>query len=237
LATWGLLRPKAEVPWGLRKKRCSYRGDGESVVFLAHIERGFGVPTDDFFRGLLYFYRIELVPLVPNTITIISSFIHLCEAYLGIPPHFRLWRHFLELKKTGKSDVVGSVGFMLRRFMNLEYIDLVLPDNSTGWKQGWFYLDNTAPALPVWSGRPPVLFLEWTNQLTSRETEEQRPLLEDVERLKIEGLAGGAVAISFSRRCCSLCKTGYTRPMNIGGNLTPSRSSSARSPRRRWQRG
>jgi hypothetical protein len=94
-------------------------------MFLAHIERGFGVPTDDFFHGLLYFYRIELVHIIPNAITIISSFIHHCEAYLGIPPHFRLWRHFLELKKTSKSDVVGSVGFMLRQFMNLEYIDLV----------------------------------------------------------------------------------------------------------------
>jgi hypothetical protein len=26
--------------------------------------------------------------------------------------------------------------------MKSEYIDLALPDNTTGWKQGWFYLDN-----------------------------------------------------------------------------------------------
>jgi hypothetical protein len=32
--------------------------------------------------------------------------------------------------------VVGSVGFMLRRNMKSEYIDLTLPDNTTGWKQG-----------------------------------------------------------------------------------------------------
>jgi hypothetical protein len=54
------------------------------------------------------------------------------EAYLEIPPHFHLWRHFFELKKIGKSDVVGSVGFMLRQNMKSEYIDLVLPDNTTG---------------------------------------------------------------------------------------------------------
>jgi hypothetical protein len=52
---------------------------------------------------------------VPNSITIISTFIHLCEAYLGIAPHFHLWHHFFELKKTGKVEVVWSVGFMLRR--------------------------------------------------------------------------------------------------------------------------
>jgi hypothetical protein len=37
----------------------------------------------DFFRGLLYYYQLELVHLVPNSITIVSTFIHFCEAYLG----------------------------------------------------------------------------------------------------------------------------------------------------------
>jgi hypothetical protein len=50
---------------------------------------------------------------------------------LGILPHFHLWQHFFELKKTGKSDVVGNVGFMLRRYMKPVYIDLVLPENTT----------------------------------------------------------------------------------------------------------
>jgi hypothetical protein len=90
-------------------------GTCETVVFIAHIMHGFGVLAGDFFRGLLFFYRIELVYLVPNSITIISTFIHFFEAYLGIAPHFHLWRHFFELNKTGKSGVVGSIGFMLWR--------------------------------------------------------------------------------------------------------------------------
>jgi hypothetical protein len=45
------------------------------------------------------------------------TFIHLCEAFLGITPHFHLWRHFFELKKTGKGVVIGSVSFMLYRNM------------------------------------------------------------------------------------------------------------------------
>jgi hypothetical protein len=68
---------------------------------------------------------------VPISITIISTFIHLCEAYLGILPHFHLWHHFFELKKTGKAGVISSVGFMLHRNMKSEYIDLALPDNTT----------------------------------------------------------------------------------------------------------
>jgi hypothetical protein len=123
---------------------------------------------------------IEVVHLDINAITIISSFIHLCEAYLGIAPHFHLWCHFFELKKMGKSNVVGTVGFMMHWNMKLEYINLVLLDNTTGYKQGWFYVDNSAPALLARSGRAPVPFPESTNQLTSWETVELSPLLEDL---------------------------------------------------------
>jgi hypothetical protein len=56
-------------------------GTGETIIFLSHIERGFGVPVGDFLRGFLHFYRIELVHLAPNSITNISTFIRLCEAY------------------------------------------------------------------------------------------------------------------------------------------------------------
>jgi hypothetical protein len=111
-------------------------GTDETIIFLAHIERGFGVPVGDFFRSLLFFYRIELVHLVPNSITIICTFIHLCEAYLGIAPHLYLRCFFFKPKKTGKSRVVGRVGFMLRWYMKLEYIKLVLSNNTTAGSRG-----------------------------------------------------------------------------------------------------
>jgi hypothetical protein len=100
----------------------------------------------DFMHGLLHFYRIELVHLVPNSIRIISTFVHLCEAYLGIMPYFHIWCHFFELKKTGKGMVVGSVGFMLHRNMKSEYIDLTLPDNTTTWKDSKAQSDPTRVA-------------------------------------------------------------------------------------------
>jgi hypothetical protein len=169
LADHGLLRPKAQVVWRpAAGEEFPTEGTGETVVFLAHIKCGFGVPAGDFLRGLLHFYRIGMMHLAPNSITIISTFVHLCEAYLGIAPHFHLWHHFFELKKTSKGMVVGSVGFMLRRNMKSEYINLMLPNNTTGWKQGWFYLDNPAPALRERTGQVPVPGPKWTNQLAMR---------------------------------------------------------------------
>jgi hypothetical protein len=87
----GLLRPKRQVEWRpTTGEAFPMEGTGETVVFLAHIERGFDIPTGDFLRGLLHFYRIELVHLSPNSITIVATFIHLCEAYLDIAPHLHL---------------------------------------------------------------------------------------------------------------------------------------------------
>jgi hypothetical protein len=93
--------------------------------------------------------------------------------------------------------VVGSISFMLRQYMKSEYIDLALPDNTTGWKQGWFYLDNPTPALRSRTGRIPVVGLEWTNQLATLDTQELKPLLDDLQQLKAEGLTGTVVAIIF----------------------------------------
>jgi hypothetical protein len=50
--------------------------DKEQVIFISFFEHGFNVPAGDFFRGLLYF-KLELVHLVPNSITVVSSFIHM----------------------------------------------------------------------------------------------------------------------------------------------------------------
>ena len=70
---------------------------GEIVVFEPFFYRGFSVPTNRFFRGLLNFYKIELVHLNPNSILHISTFIYLCEAYLGIEPHFPLFHHLFQV--------------------------------------------------------------------------------------------------------------------------------------------
>jgi hypothetical protein len=81
LADRGLLRPKAQVGWRPEvREGFPTEGTGETVVFLAHIEHGFSVPAGDFLRGLLHFYRIELVHQALNSITIISTFVHLCKA-------------------------------------------------------------------------------------------------------------------------------------------------------------
>jgi hypothetical protein len=130
----GLLRPKAEVEWkAATGEEFPTEDVKEQVIFASFFERGFNLPVGDLFRGLLYYYKLELVHLVPNSITIVSTFIHFCEAYLGITPHFLLWRYLFCVKSTGKrSGQVGAVMFCLRLGLKTEWIDSNLSDNTAG---------------------------------------------------------------------------------------------------------
>jgi hypothetical protein len=49
----------------------------QMVIFRSFYEKGFGLPMGAFFRGLLNYYRLEVIHLKPNSITQIAIFIHL----------------------------------------------------------------------------------------------------------------------------------------------------------------
>ena len=71
--------------------------EGYVVSFTIFLERGFAVPTHRFLRGLLDYYEVELQHLIPNGVQHMAAFVALCEGFLGIDPHFDLWRYFLTL--------------------------------------------------------------------------------------------------------------------------------------------
>jgi hypothetical protein len=63
---------------------------GYVVACAAIYEPGFGVPSHRFFCLLLQFYGLELHHLTPSGILHIAAFVTLCEAFMGIEPHFDL---------------------------------------------------------------------------------------------------------------------------------------------------
>ena len=94
--------------------------DGYVISFMPFHERGLMVPPHPFFRGLLHHYQIKLQHLNPNEIQHIVAFIVMCEGYLGIEPHFELWRYFFSIslikKKEREQDttvLMGCVGIHL----------------------------------------------------------------------------------------------------------------------------
>jgi hypothetical protein len=84
-----------------------------------------------------------LLNLHPNSILLISTFIHLCEAYVGIEPHFDLFRYLFCLRKKGAvggSKIAGGVYLNLRDGMKNRYLHCPWNTSLTEWYRKWFYV-------------------------------------------------------------------------------------------------
>ena len=110
---------------------------------------------------MLHYYKVELQHLTPNEVQHIAAFVALCEGFLGISPHFDLWRYFFAvtvLKKREKKQELnvplGCAGIQLRNNRVSEYPPMRLSTSNKGWHSYWFYVKNNAAApLPEFTGR------------------------------------------------------------------------------------
>ena len=80
------------------------------VLFKTFVERGLAIPACDFLRGLLFFWGIQLHHLTPDSILHIAIFVQLCEAFLGIHPHFDLFKSLFSLNPCPNLRNIARVG-------------------------------------------------------------------------------------------------------------------------------
>ena len=138
----GLLRPlTATEEWWLPGDEVEPSPpEGYVVSFALFHERGFTVPAHKFHRGLLDYYQVELQHLNPNGIQHITTFVALCEGFLGISPHLDLWWHFfavnLSKKRVGKQELstpIGCASIDLRNTQATDYPLMCLLTSNKGW--------------------------------------------------------------------------------------------------------
>ena len=142
------------------------------------------------------FWSLSLCNLHPNTILHISIFIHFYEAYLGILPHFNLFRHLLWLKKKGGSGskVIGGVYLQLHDGMVGEYHAMPLNTSLKGWNARWFYMKQSHPAIRCDIDHVPESQKSWSEKPSNADMEQVRELLGLIKGVRMNG---GLVALSF----------------------------------------
>jgi hypothetical protein len=178
---------------------------GKIVVFEDFFKRGFRVPIHPFLQSLCMYYEIRICNLHPNSILLVSTFIHLCEAFGGFPPHFDLFRYLFCLRKMGSkggSQIAGGVYVTLHDRMKSEYLSCPWNTSLRDWYKKWFYIQeepNTATLCDVgyisekrvsWNEKP-----EYVGQVR-----------ELMELLPWNRLDGPAVARSFISRRVQPCQ-------------------------------
>jgi hypothetical protein len=106
-------------------------------MFTRFAERGLALLASDFFKGLLEYYDIEYLNLNTNGIFHTSVYIHFCEAFLGIKPHWVLFRKFFRVKpqlSANNPRVIGGVGIQMREDAAEQYLAYKLIDSNKDWK-------------------------------------------------------------------------------------------------------
>jgi hypothetical protein len=83
---------------------------GYRVMFLAFLLCGLSLPAHEFLRGLLFVYGVQLHQLTPNSILHIAYFVILCESFLGIDPHWVLWKFLFRLRPSVSLDENPELG-------------------------------------------------------------------------------------------------------------------------------
>jgi hypothetical protein len=161
----------------------------EIVLFSSFIQCGFVLPACDFFHRLLDHYQIELVHLNPKSILQITIFIHLCEAFLGIPPNFPLLKNYFFLKyqpSAANRKVIGGMGLQTRP--RASFLDLLMKTSLRRWHGTWFYYENHEPNLPPFVGRFPEFQGSWSEKPTPLELPHVTVLTNKINLLKERGL-------------------------------------------------
>src|SRR3954470_17637749 len=120
----------------------------ERVLLLSHVDRGFCLTPHPFLLDLLPFTGSQLHHLVPNTITLLSIFFALCEGFIGIDPHWNLFRTIYSIKpqKIKKSGEGGGAemnhlcgGLFLAKRQGCQYFSSNLNESVMNWQNSWFY--------------------------------------------------------------------------------------------------
>ncbi|KAI5014102.1 hypothetical protein ZWY2020_055492 [Hordeum vulgare] len=113
--------------------------EGERVLLVTHVEQGFSLPPHPFFHGFLFYFGIQLHHLPPNTVAYLSTFITLCECFLGCPPHWGLFKNIFTtrsqtVKKKNPGDTRASViqlcgGLGIQKRNRSTYPPMTLPES------------------------------------------------------------------------------------------------------------
>src|SRR6266566_3297771 len=100
LVSQGFLPARKEIEWHAPKEE-SYPQprQGEVIIFVDHLRRGFRPPGSKFFRDLLHFFNLRPQDIGPNSMTNICQFQVLCEVYLQVERSVPLFREFFYLNR------------------------------------------------------------------------------------------------------------------------------------------
>ena len=195
--------------------------DGEVVVFVDHLGRGFSPPGSKFFRDVLASFQLHPQDIGPNSVSNICHFQVFCEAYLQEEPTVELFRDFFYLnRRTEFTDGLNTElgGMAIQKRKDVSFPHAKLHSHPKDWNQTWFYCKDTSPTdeNPLPGYRPHRLSNThpFPQRLTAKERSNYAPQLSKLRAFMANGLTGvdfarcwiGWSVLPLSRRPDLMCE-------------------------------
>jgi hypothetical protein len=212
---------------------------GYLVMFLSFLLRGHSFPAHEFLRGLLFVYGLHLHQLTPNSILHIAWFVTLCESFLGIDPHWVLWKFLFCLRPSvslDKNPELGGAVVSVRS--ESHYLEFNMAASVQGWRQKWFYIKDQKATdydqyglAPFEANKSLTKLTTWDSPPSEAEVEDIKPLLARIQRLKSAargGPIGTQLMAFFLQRCIQPLQSRASNLWSNSGLTDPSRASPLR---------
>jgi hypothetical protein len=110
------------------------------ICFESQLPAGIGLPPSKFLASIMNYLGCSLVHLNSNAVLALSSFIMLCECWLGIPPDTSLFWYYYSPGRYTKI-IFDGIDFSLRRNRRDEYIKSTFKGCWKGAQQKWILID------------------------------------------------------------------------------------------------
>jgi hypothetical protein len=117
----------------------------------------------------------------------IACFITLCECFLGIEPHWALWRRIFAIRHPLRYQIGG---FCCQVRPEVPYFNLQMPENNPGWRTKWFYAKDKSSAgedFGLEEFRATTILrprVSWRHELFNEEMKITKPLMEKIQQLR-----------------------------------------------------
>src|SRR5664279_2030701 len=183
----------------------------EYPFFLHTLFAGLVPPFSSFFLAVLEHYQIHPLHLQPNSVTVLSIFAFLCEAYVGVKPSVELLRCFYSLRITAGDQCSGCVSFRHHEGTASSIIPIKLDKKVEDYRTRWLFVD-TRQASPIFvvPDAPAVKRAGWEG--TKVDNPAIKPLVQRMLDPREAGLTGAMVAKEFTRRRIAPLQA-HTEPM------------------------
>jgi hypothetical protein len=162
----------------------------------------------------------------------------LCEAFLGVEPHWILWKYLFCLRPSGSKDEILELGGTIV-FVRSEsqYLAFKMAESVQGWRQKWFYIKDQKSSksdeyglAPFDASKSLMKLTTWDALPSDAEVEEIKPLLARIQDLKNAAekeLTGTQLMLFFLQRRIQQLQARVSKLWTYSGLKDPSRVSPA----------